>query len=402
MAQIFISYKNSEREEVRKIAAGLEAEGFSVWWDFSLRAGQDYSQVIDNEIAAAKVVVTIWSRESIKSRWVSAEAERGWDKLFPVLLDDVSPPLPYNKLHTLDLIKWNGDRGDARWRRMVADLQAIMAGAAFAPVQTLTLQAARSGSKAKRLASITAWAASAIAVVALGLVTMQNLPALRALVSGERSDAAAHSDGEAAAQAPAQSREANSVGEPPLAAATRTQPDRGVRPIRTYDETVSAIRATGSDVSLEICSRSDGARCGLTRVRIGEVITVRIVSQLSGRLILLDQDSTGAQLQIFPNGLSRSGSALLVHAGQSIELPLEGQGFVFGVSEPAGPSKLIAMVVPETAPLPVIVAENVRERGIQAVPASRRDEFAAVAAGLTQSNEMQRAAIGELDYQVVR
>lgn len=405
MAQIFISYKSSERAEISRIASGIEAEGFSVWWDFSLRGGQDYSQVIDGEIANAKVVMPIWSRDSIKSRWVSAEAERGWDKLFPVCVDDVQPPLPYNKLHTLELIGWNGDRSDPRWRRMIADLQAIISGTPFAPVQTLTLGAARAGKKARRAVIFTGWVAAAAAIAALGVVSASNLAALRATLGfdahRETQAPATPSSGEAAAQSIGPpSTEAAAAAEsaaPPAPTSGGAAPERG---IRTYADAVSAIRATGSQVSLEICVGA--SQCGASQVRVGEVIKVRVTSQVSGRLILLDQDANGAQVQLFPNGLSRAGSAMSLRAGQSIELPMADHGFVFGVSEPAGASKLIALVIPDAAPLPVIVAENTRERGIQAVPSERRDEFASTATALSQSNDLQRAAIGEMSYLVVR
>jgi hypothetical protein len=49
LADIFISYSKQEPEPTRK----LEARGYSVWWDTSLLAGPDYTDVILRELAAA-------------------------------------------------------------------------------------------------------------------------------------------------------------------------------------------------------------------------------------------------------------------------------------------------------------------------------------------------------------
>lgn len=39
MAGIFISYSKSDRLLVEQLAADLEPEGWSVWWDWGLAAG---------------------------------------------------------------------------------------------------------------------------------------------------------------------------------------------------------------------------------------------------------------------------------------------------------------------------------------------------------------------------
>jgi len=394
VAQVFISYKSSERNEVAKIAVGLQGSGFTVWWDHALLGGQDYSTVIDREIAAAKVVMPIWSKESIKSRWVSAEAERGWDKLFPVRIDDVQPPLPYNKLHTLDLQGWSGDADDPRWQRLVADLQAIVSGKGRHSLQSL----APLGKRAN-IGRYVAWFVAPVAAVAtLAVLALQNVDALRTL--GQRAEV------EAVAPAAAQeaANQTQAIVAAPQATTAPSVPVRGAGErgieVRTFPEALSVLRQSGGQVSLQICQTST-ARCGLTEVRVGDEITIRVSSQISGRLILLDENARGEQTQIFPNGLSSSGAGLTVAAGQVVQLPMSSHGFVFGVSEPIGPSRLVAMVLPEAAPLPSIVVENTTERGIAAIPANRRDEFAnTIAQALPEDGERTAVALGELRYHV--
>ena len=47
MSDIFISYKREEQPEARKLANALEREGWNVWWDPKLRAGDDFDKIIE-------------------------------------------------------------------------------------------------------------------------------------------------------------------------------------------------------------------------------------------------------------------------------------------------------------------------------------------------------------------
>jgi hypothetical protein len=105
MADIFISYSKSDPELVINLSAFLESEGWSVWWDKSLGAGDTYRDQIMTQLAAARAVITIWSKKSIQSDWVRAEAGRAKSegKLIPVKTSDLSYadiPLPFGEMHT--------------------------------------------------------------------------------------------------------------------------------------------------------------------------------------------------------------------------------------------------------------------------------------------------------------
>ena len=57
MADIFVNYAKADRPLALKLAAMLEAEGWTTWWDTSLTIGDDFRNEIMTELVApAKAV----------------------------------------------------------------------------------------------------------------------------------------------------------------------------------------------------------------------------------------------------------------------------------------------------------------------------------------------------------
>jgi hypothetical protein len=130
LLRIFLSYAGVDRERVRPIVEGLIRSEMTVWWDREIPPGKTYSAVIAEQLKLANVVVVIWSRASIGSEWVQAEADRGKrrDVLIPVLLDDVADDLPlaFSLRQTIDFRAWN-KRSDAREvTQLVAAVKALV------------------------------------------------------------------------------------------------------------------------------------------------------------------------------------------------------------------------------------------------------------------------------------
>jgi TIR domain len=73
MSDIFISYKREEQATARKLADALESEGWSVWWDPKLRAGEHFDDMIEKALHEAKCVLVLWSERSVQSRYVRDE-----------------------------------------------------------------------------------------------------------------------------------------------------------------------------------------------------------------------------------------------------------------------------------------------------------------------------------------
>lgn len=125
MAHIFLSYSRADRPTAQIIAEAMEAEGFSVWWDKVLRAGQTYDEVTENMLRDSAVVVVLWSQTSVKSKWVRAEATLGQRscEMVPAMIEDADRPIMFELTQTADLIGWAGDRDEARWTDFVADIK---------------------------------------------------------------------------------------------------------------------------------------------------------------------------------------------------------------------------------------------------------------------------------------
>jgi hypothetical protein len=131
MADIFLSYKREDRAQVAPLTAALEAEGFDVWWDPELPLGQSYAASIARELAAAKVIMPVWTARSIASEYVQEEATFGkrHGKLIPVRLEAVDPPIGFGMVQAADLSNWRrGDRAHPEFVNLLVAVKALAEG----------------------------------------------------------------------------------------------------------------------------------------------------------------------------------------------------------------------------------------------------------------------------------
>ncbi|MDZ7627394.1 MAG: SUMF1/EgtB/PvdO family nonheme iron enzyme [Parvularculaceae bacterium] len=128
MPDVFISYNREDRETARLVSSALESEGFSVWWDAALRAGETYDEVTEHNLRTAGAVVVLWSKRSSNSKWVRAEATVGErsSTLVPALIEDCERPIRFELVQTADLRHWRGDRADPNWRGFIQDVRSAI------------------------------------------------------------------------------------------------------------------------------------------------------------------------------------------------------------------------------------------------------------------------------------
>jgi hypothetical protein len=109
-AEVFLSYSSADRDRVKPLVELLEQARWRVWWDRKLRAGSPFQKEIEQALELAGCVLVVWSKNSVVSDWVIAEADEGRKRqiLIPVALDQVAPPLQFRTRHTVDLSNWSG------------------------------------------------------------------------------------------------------------------------------------------------------------------------------------------------------------------------------------------------------------------------------------------------------
>jgi len=127
MADVFLSHARKDLAIARLIAEHVEKQGRTVFWDASLRAGQDFSEVLLEELDSAKCAVVLWSSAACASGWVRDEAARAKERgiLVPILIEDAVIPLGFGHLHTESLVGWTGSASDERLQRILDAVAAI-------------------------------------------------------------------------------------------------------------------------------------------------------------------------------------------------------------------------------------------------------------------------------------
>ena len=128
MPDIFLSYAREDQPAARRIALCFERAGYSVWWDQTLSPGEAYDEVTEKALEEARAVVVLWSRHSVSSRWVRAEATQA-DRnrtLVPATIEPCRLPIMFELRQTADLSGWNGDEADPAWVSLLGAVERLV------------------------------------------------------------------------------------------------------------------------------------------------------------------------------------------------------------------------------------------------------------------------------------
>jgi TolB-like protein/Tfp pilus assembly protein PilF len=140
---IFLSYSRDDQARAKLFAEAFEREGFRVWWDVGLRAGEAYDTVTETALKTAKAVVVLWSKRSVESRWVRAEATLA-DRnrtLVPAMIEACERPIMFELTQTAELMHWRGDGADAAFRTFLGDVRRFVARELAPEVPTIFVAA---------------------------------------------------------------------------------------------------------------------------------------------------------------------------------------------------------------------------------------------------------------------
>ena len=123
--KLFISYSRKDKQVAQRVADALDIEGYDVFWDAEIPPGQKFDAYIFSQLEQSHAVVVLWSKHSIDSDYVKEEADyaRSNTVLVPLRIDETILPFGFTRIHTTDLLHWNGSIQDPEWRRVVSALE---------------------------------------------------------------------------------------------------------------------------------------------------------------------------------------------------------------------------------------------------------------------------------------
>jgi hypothetical protein len=183
---IFVSYAHQDRARVQILVSALAAEGWNVFWDRTIPAGETWRSYIGAPLAAAPVVVVCWSKDSVASDWVEQEADAAAKRkaLVPVLIDPVEPPLGLRHVHMADLVAWLADGGGKLPDALRTGILRKLRAASEAPAKPPSVSPALP-TPAKPLAASPRWIGwAAVAAIAAAVAGVSQLWSPGALRSG--------------------------------------------------------------------------------------------------------------------------------------------------------------------------------------------------------------------------
>jgi TolB-like protein len=155
---IFLSYNRDDQARAKVFAEAFAGQGFSVWWDVGLKAGEAYDEVTETALRTAKAVVVLWSKKSVVSRWVRAEATLADRQrtLVPCMIEPCERPIMFELTQTAELEHWRGETTDRVWLGFLADVgrfvgrQTAPAPAPVAPMQASSMATAKPSPRSGR------------------------------------------------------------------------------------------------------------------------------------------------------------------------------------------------------------------------------------------------------------
>lgn len=125
MSDIFLAYSRANSKKADQFRVAFEQEGFSVFVDINVPAGERWREHIENQLDACSVLVVLWSKTSVKSDYVKEEADVAKDlqKLIPVMITKCELPYGFRAFQTLNLTSWRGDSNAPQWKRLIEDIR---------------------------------------------------------------------------------------------------------------------------------------------------------------------------------------------------------------------------------------------------------------------------------------
>jgi hypothetical protein len=166
-AHVFLSYARSDIKKAKRLADLLTSAGHSVWWDFQIDAGARFGDAINAALNDADAVIVLWSRASVESSWVLDEAAAGRDsnRLIPVLIEEVEPPLGFRQYQCISLIDWSGRGHPSSMPRILSTIATL--GSRHSEPKPISAPERKKVAFSRRWATLIAFALAIAALAAI-------------------------------------------------------------------------------------------------------------------------------------------------------------------------------------------------------------------------------------------
>ena len=121
MSEVFISYKQEERDRMRPIAAALRSLKVEVWFDERLSPDKAFTEEIEHIANLCGAQLVCWSPAAVKSEWVRGEAEVGRQRgtLVQAMIEPCTLSPPFNVIHAENISEWRGQPEHTGWQKLL-------------------------------------------------------------------------------------------------------------------------------------------------------------------------------------------------------------------------------------------------------------------------------------------
>src|SRR5262249_16694804 len=127
---VFVSYAPEDERFVREyLAPALFGEGFSVWWDRTLKPGEYSDPLIGQALQDASVWLVLWSRYAAGPGIVEEEALAAQllGTYAAAKLDAFDPPTLFTRSGVVNLRNWRGNRRSPAFKTLTSAMTSLRA-----------------------------------------------------------------------------------------------------------------------------------------------------------------------------------------------------------------------------------------------------------------------------------
>jgi DNA-binding winged helix-turn-helix (wHTH) protein len=108
MADILVSHAKEDHGRAQELVSFFTRHNWTVWWNEEVTPGEAIDLATEAELEAARIVVTVWSEYSVRSRLIRNTAYEAIEShcWIPLTFDSTKLPLRYREYQCIDMVGW--------------------------------------------------------------------------------------------------------------------------------------------------------------------------------------------------------------------------------------------------------------------------------------------------------